>query len=225
MENLVNTFFPAKCFNCGENYGDICRACLNECLIARNFYCIVCDKPVVKGKTHVKCEGNFTPRSIFSAFEYSGIVRKCIKTAKYRSKTFAPLKKLALEAAKMASTCNLQYQGYTVTSIPLSRKRNKERGFNQAGLILSAIARQYDLSHRESILARKKQTKAQYGQARKERFENLRGAFVCNRNIKGQKILLVDDICTTGATLLEASKVLRSAEAQEVQCFTLAKKF
>jgi len=225
MEKVLNTLFPPRCFYCGENYGDLCRECLQKCKVARNYYCVVCDEPAIKGETHVNCTTKYTPASVFSAYEYKGIVRKCVMKAKYSSRTFAPLKRLAEEAAHIASKCSISYQGFIVTPIPLSRSRSRQRGFNQAGLIAAAIAREFSTKFEDSILIRDKETSAQHGNTRKERFDNMRGAFKVVRNTQAKKILIVDDICTTGATILEASRALHEAGVQEIRCFTLAKEF
>lgn len=225
MENVLNTLFPPKCFYCGKNYGDICTNCLQKCKIARNYYCVVCDKPAIKGKTHLQCREKQSPVSIFSAYEYKEIVRKCIMASKYHARMFAPLKQLSREAAHIASKCAIDYKGFIVTPIPLSKDRARQRGFNQASLVAVAVTREFNLVFEDSILDRDKETTAQHEKTRKERFENMKNAFKVEKSLKWQKILVVDDICTTGATLLEASKVLYGAGAQEVRCFTLAKEF
>lgn len=228
MENALKLFFPPRCFSCGREGADFCRQCLEDCVLAKHFYCLVCDKPSAKGKTHLHCleKSKYRPpKAIFSAFEYSETVRKCIKTAKYRRKVFAPLKILALEALKIMSKTEIEFEGYLVVPVPLSRKRSKLRGFNQAGIVAGLVAKNLGLSLRDDLLERRKETTAQYERNRKERFANLNKAFICKKNITGEKILLLDDICTTGATLLEGSRALYKAGAEAVSCFTLAKKF
>ena len=225
MENVLNTLFPPKCFSCGINYGDICRYCLQKCKIAKNYYCIVCDRPSLGGKTHELCKTKYTPSSIFSSYEYKGLVRKCIMLSKYRARVFAPLKRLSKEASYMASKCGIDYKYFIVTPIPLSKGRSKERGFNQASLIAGAISKEFSINYEDNILIRDKETVAQHKKTRKERFENMENAFKVEKDLKGLKILVVDDICTTGATLLEASKALYKAGANEVRCFTIAKEF
>lgn len=225
MEKALDILFPPKCFGCGSGYGHLCHRCLLVCRVARHYYCVVCDKPSVMGETHLPCCKDRTPTSIYSAYEYKDLVRNCVMKAKYRAKLFAPLKTLSLEAANFASKCALSYEGFVITSIPLSDQRIKERGFNQAGIIAQAVAEVFAIPYKESILVRAKETKAQHKKTRQERFKNLKGAFIVPKDQLGQKILVVDDICTTGATLLEASKALYQAGTEEVRCFTLAKEF
>lgn len=228
MEKTLKLFFPPKCFNCGMENEDFCRKCLESCALARHFYCLVCDKPSVGGKTHNQClaKQEFkVPISVFSAFEYSQIIRKCIKTAKYQRKLFAPLKIITLEAIKIMSKADVSCDGCLVIPIPLSKKKDKMRGFNQAGIIANLVAKSDELPYHSNLLKRRKETVAQYEQNREERFANLKNAFICHKDLSGNKVLLVDDICTTGATLLEGARALYEAGALEVSCFTLAKKF
>ncbi len=145
--------------------------------------------------------------------------------SKYSMRTFASLKALAKEAANIASKCDLDYKNFIVTPIPLSKRRSKERGFNQAGLIAKEVAAVFSINFQDSILIRAKETIAQHEKTRQQRFTNMKNAFVVEKDLNNQKILVVDDICTTGATLLEASNALYRAGAQEVCCFTLAKEF
>lgn len=171
------------------------------------------------------CKTTRTPNSVFSAYEYKGLVRKCIMRSKYKAKLFAPLKVLSQEAADIASKCDQEYEGFVVVPIPLSKKRVRERGFNQAGIIAQAVARRFALVLGEELLVRGRETAAQHKKTRQDRFKSMRDAFQPGKGVKNMKILLVDDICTTGATLLEASRTLLEAEAKEVKCFTLAKEF
>ena len=75
-----------------------------------------------------------------------------------------------------------------------------------------------------SILTRIKDKHAQHDLSRPDRFKNIEGSFASSERVKGKKIILVDDICTTGATFLEASKVLFEHGAADVKCFALSKK-
>ncbi len=132
---------------------------------------------------------------------------------------------MSREAAQLASKCAVDYLGYTVIAVPLSQRKSKERGFNQAGLIAQAVAEEFSLDYQDPVLTRKKNTKAQHKKTREERFENLKNAFACTGDLEGSTVLVVDDICTTGATFLESARALYEAGAQEVRCFSLAKEF
>lgn len=225
IEKVLDLIFPPTCFGCGISGSHFCGSCLRKCLKARHFYCVMCDKPSKMGETHTQCLHPHAPLSIFRAYEYKGLVRTCIMRSKYRAKLFASLKVISEEAAALAGKYRIEYKGYVVVPIPLSAKRARERGFNQAHLIAHTVAKTFSLICQESMLVRNKETKAQHKKTRQDRFENLKNAFVDSGKTDGAKIVLVDDIYTTGATLLEAARTLYQAGAAEIRCFTLAKEF
>ncbi len=162
---------------------------------------------------------------VFSPFEYEGITRLCIKRSKYNSKQFAALKILALYGAKYAQNLGIKYAGYTVVPIPMNKHKLKLRGFNQAGLIANALAKTFNLPIDNKILFRVKETSSQYTHDREERYENMKEAFkVDPLQCQNKAILLVDDICTSGATLLSAAEALYRAGVNKVVAFTLTRR-
>ena len=187
-------------------------------------FCIVCEQSSVMGRTHELCHTPGVPKEITSVFVYEGMVRKCIKDSKYAARAFASLKKLASESATNFSKTNPNLEGFAVVPIPLSKQRAKSRGYNQAEIIAQIVSKNMQLKLKTNILSRIEHTKAQYTSNRAQRFKNMQTAFEGSSQAKGKKILLVDDICTTGATFVSASKALYQAGAKEVRCFSIAKK-
>lgn len=113
----------------------------------------------------------------------------------------------------------------SITWVPLSRRRLRKRGYDQAELLAELIAKH--LGQRPVRLLKKLRDtppQSQTGSAEKRR-ANIAGAYAClhPEQVQGKRILLVDDIVTTGATLSEAAKVLKKAGAKEVICATLAR--
>ena len=113
----------------------------------------------------------------------------------------------------------------SITWVPLSRRRLRKRGYDQAELLAKLIAKH--LGQRPVRLLKKLRDtppQSQTGSAEKRR-ANIAGAYACLRpeRVQGKRILLVDDIVTTGATLSEAARVLKKAGAKEVICATLAR--
>lgn len=226
MDNLLNIIFPPKCLFCNR-VGDVfCDYCLSECLLLNPQYCVVCDRPSVSGGTHKNCLVCGMPSQSVSVYLYAGKVRECIKYSKYGPKQFAAMEKLSHEAGALAFEWSfVDFDGYICTPIPISKRKAAYRGFNQAELIAKTLSRKFGLAYANSILSRVKDTRAQFGLSRRQRFENLSGSFVCERvTVQNRKFLLIDDVCTTGATFLEASKALYRAGAADVKCFSLSKK-
>jgi ComF family protein len=110
-----------------------------------------------------------------------------------------------------------------VTWVPLSGKRLRQRGYDQARLLAEEVARRKNLECC-CLLAKQKNNRAQSGVGSpEERARNVRGVYRCTGDASGKRILLVDDIVTTGATLSEAAGVLLAAGAESVTALTLAR--
>ena len=117
------------------------------------------------------------------------------------------------------------FSNFIVVPVPLSKKREKWRGFNQAEEISKEIARFFNLKLEKNLLIRKKETQPQVDLTKEKRKENLKNAFKTTRKIEKEKILLVDDVYTSGATLQEAAKTLKEKGAQTIIGVVLAKEF
>lgn len=245
METLLTTIFGEKCFFCGRPGRIICYGCESSIKLAKNGVCIVCQQPSVMGFTHRQCNKSaLIPSQLCCVYNYDGIVAQIIKKSKYNPKRFALLRLLSASGAKQASKLGFDFTGFTVVPIPISKMREKERGFNQAEFIAKAVAKEFGLATDFSILVRIRDTTKQHGLHKDERAQNIAGAFAVARGSFGQKssggesvagvsgykglgggnFLLVDDICTTGSTLISASSALYCAGAKDVRCLTLSRK-
>ena len=107
--------------------------------------------------------------------------------------------------------------------LPLSEQRLRQRGFNQALEISRALARARRLPIDATTCRRTRDTPAQAGLAWRERVNNLRHAFACSADLSGARIILVDDVMTTGASLDECARTLKLHGALEVTALVLAR--
>ena len=148
---------------------------------------------------------------------YDGVLAEAINQLKFHG-----LKRLAKPLGKLLLDFDLSGMD-SVVPVPLSIKRLRERGFNQSLLLARVISREKKLPLLIDILFKKKETSPQTGLSGKERLLNLKNAFVVKRDIRGLRLLLVDDVMTTGATVTECSKQLMKAGAKEVTVLTLAR--
>jgi ComF family protein len=187
--------------------------------------CMVCGEKTFGGLTHLSCLHNENPTSIFSPFLYKDKVRECIVRAKYAAKEFAALRALTHFGVNFYTQTGPVLDNFVVISVPISWARYKSRGFNQVDIVSKVLAKRLGLAFEDRILVRQKETLPQAGQQKFERMQNVKDAFgvISATKVVGRKFLLVDDICTTGATLKECSKVLYVAGALEVRCFTVAR--
>ena len=111
-----------------------------------------------------------------------------------------------------------------VVPVPLSRKRYKERGYNQIALVARPFSLQMGLKYSSRVLIRKKHTLSQVGLSALERKKNVEGGFGADANlIKGKLILMMDDVATTGSTLAAAASALVDSGASRVYALTLAR--
>jgi len=129
-------------------------------------------------------------------------------------------------AEMMAATWSLGPLPVTaIVPVPLHPHRVRQRGYNQAVLLARALAPRLDLPAQQDWLVRTRDTRSQVGLTRSERWANVDGAFRCPAAaaVVGQRVLLVDDVFTSGATLRAAAQALRAAGADTVWALTLTR--
>lgn len=112
-----------------------------------------------------------------------------------------------------------------IIPIPISKKRFKQRGYNQSAIIANNLAKTFNIEYKENVLVKIKDNKPQSELGQNERSENVKGIYMLKdpKQIYQKKILLIDDIFTTGSTANECTKVLKENFATKVGIFTLAK--
>lgn len=157
-----------------------------------------------------------------AATQFSGAIRTAILRLKYEGhvEVAVPLAHVALVRLEA-----LAEDGFdAVVPIPLHPARLAERGFNQSGLVAAEMARHLDARFLPRALRRVRATDAQATLGREARLENVRGAFAARprAGVEGKRVLLLDDVTTTGATLAAAKSALAAAGAKEVFVFALA---
>ncbi len=242
-------FFPSKCIKCGVYLSPqmvenkpldhfFCDTCMGAGILAINSpYCTICGSmfPDSSDKGHV-CESCIkTPLllgKVRAPVEYKGIIQNAIPLFKYKS-TLSLLK--ALEP--MLFNCFIQHYENTkidlILPMPLHRHRLKQRGFNQAYLLVRNFEKLFTKKkgtapswHLDLFsLKRIKKTAPQTGFDIKKRKKNLKNAFSVAHpdKIKNMHILLIDDVFTTGATCNEAAKELLKNGAKKVDALVLAR--
>ncbi len=165
-------------------------------------------------------DGTINFDAVYAYGDYDGALPKLIHLFKYaKVETLAkPLGKLLLRALPLDIGFDL------LMAMPMHWRKRWDRGFNQAELLAEAIAKRYS-QKLSNELYRVKRTKAQAGLSEAERRDNLANSFGVKHveQIRGKRILLVDDVLTTGATLRAATTVLKAAGARHVSALVLAR--
>ncbi len=159
------------------------------------------------------------------AASYDGVTRRAIHALKFRQwRSLAPLL-----GELLAETLRLRpIQAEVVVPVPLSPRRERSRGFNQSALLAQELLRRDAMNGARLeplALRRTRDTRPQFTLGASERAANVRDAFVCDvpASVEGRRVVLVDDVCTTGATLEECARALRDGGAALVMAAVVAR--
>ena len=232
FRGLVSLFYPPFCAVCArpvEPDESLCPNCAPKAARIRPPFCAKCSQPFAGAITGSFTCANCANRRLYfaaavSAYRSRGVVREVIHSFKYgRQIHLRHLLGRWLEDA-LADPRLAGRRFDLVVPVPLHPARQRERGFNQAELLATPLRRSRGLAVR-SILQRIRYTATQTQFDRSERMENLQGAFRLRHgsNVQGLRMLLVDDVLTTGSTLSECASVLYEAGALSVHAVTAAR--
>jgi ComF family protein len=223
LQNIASlVFFPQLCVGCKKANASLCKHCEQEyfykhtqCLFCdiRNYDSSICNE--CKRSSHTKIS------HILWAACYDGAIRNAITQLKYRNrKAFAPpLASMIFKKFNQLSQINAGE--YICIPIPLSQKREKERGFNQAQLIAKHFSLLSGIPLLEGVMTKIRETEPQAKiPDRKTRLIHLENAFYADTKKLAphidKTIILIDDVATTGATLIHASHALENAGAKHI---------
>jgi ComF family protein len=191
----------------------VCAACTAS-LATIGAGCPVCALPLAQRGPCGRCLGHppAFDRTI-AAFVYAYPLDRLVQSYKYRGL----LAYADWFANAMLERCDEQPVADVVVAVPLSAGRQRERGFNQALEIARALARRSRIALAAEAIVRTRDTPAQAGLPWRERARNVRDAFACIRPLTGMRVLVVDDVMTTGASLDEVARTLKRAGALHVE--------
>jgi len=233
---LAAVLLPADCLVCGrhlpaEHEGGVCLPCWRSFRRMEGACCRRCGDPVfafedpLPPRVFLCDECRHHPRPFDrcrSAGIYDGALREAIHRVKFDGETALARglgRWLARSLPGEAAEADL------VAPVPLHPKKLRERGFNQSEFLSAAVAAAASLPHRPRLLRKTTPTRSQTGLGRRDRRRNLRGTFSLEAGtpIVGKRVLLVDDIYTTGCTVEECARALRRGGARGIRVLTLAR--
>jgi competence protein ComFC len=223
QEKVVGFFFPRRCVGCGRVGDFLCDCCRQKLPQLVPPFCQKCGKPQSSGGLCSTCWRQQTDiDGIRSVFRFEGAVRQAIHELKYRN-----LKAISgCLATLLANYLQREpVKGEILVPVPLRPRRLRERGYNQSGLLARELGKIIALPVIDDNLWRLKDSPPQARTTTvEERRRNVRKAFACRDDkLKGGNVILIDDVCTSGATLEACAEVLKSAGAVSVWGLTLAR--
>jgi len=232
---LLDWFYPRHCYHCGEPLHEtaahvLCRTCLDEFSAGRitGPVCARCGLPLsgapAPGTLCLMCraeERHFDAARAFSV--YAGPVASIILAFKFRGDHFLGprLVRRLLDGGPPPEIGGAD----VIVPVPLHPRRRRERGYDQALLLARAMVGRLDGKLLTGALVRTRYTSQQALLPVQKRWDNVRGAFAVRKpgRVSGRRVLLVDDVMTTGRTADECAKVLKKAGASHVQVLVLAR--
>lgn len=230
--NLVNgflsLFYPTQCRNCLRYIKDfkylyVCEKCFLLIKKLRGNICPICSKPL--GSLYAdKCLECLRYKKRFKQIKQAGIYEGALKELIHLLKFYKKKRIADLLFKFIIDNIEEDYLNWpdVIVPVPLSKKVLNERGFNQTEIIGKKIA-QYKNKPFLNVVKKIKETLPQNKLGRNERLKNLNGAFETDVSFKDKKVLIVDDVYTTGATMNEMAKVILEKGALEVKGLAIAR--
>ncbi len=203
-KNLITTLLPSTCYVC-DSLSD--RAVCDNCIEKFN--------EIYRNEKRLFLKN---PQLVIQApFVYKGVVKEMIEDIKYRGDFFA----VPFFAEHLASMIK-EYEYDFLVPVPLHFLRRWRRGFNQSEEVAKEISKILNLPVYHGAV-RVRNTRSQTKLSRKERIENIKGAFrVRGDKVKGKKLAIIDDVITTGATTVELARVLYLKEPEKIDIYAIS---
>ena len=213
LEQILTIIYPPICGICGK--------------INTNYLCNKCQKQLEKQAKFAREEkpsNEYYFQNHLYIFVYQGMIRKMMINYKFHDKSYLyrTIIHFLLRNEKFFQT----FQSYdTIIAVPISKKRKKQRGYNQSELIAQAIAKKASIEYNNQCLMKTKNIIEQSKLNKEERQKNIQGVYQLQKGerLTNKRILLVDDIYTTGSTVNECSRILKLAQPTKIDVLTIAK--
>lgn len=210
--------------------GCLCWDCRAQVKVVQVPFCERCGDPVageVSGPFECAWCRKVNPAFDWarSAVRYDGVAKACLRRFKYHEGTWL-LRDLVDWLAVLWRTCPADVHAADwITCVPLYPRRERERGFNQSALLAKGLARRVGIPFRGRVLWRLRPTATQTRLTAAQRLHNVKGVFSVPwpRRARDARIVLVDDVMTTGATANECARTLKTAGAASVMVLTVAR--
>ncbi len=229
---LIDLLFPPHCVACHRLGAWLCPECMADIEVISPPVCDECGLPLIASESADsgtrscdRCRAMPWQLDGLRAYAFhAGPLRRAIHHFKYEDlrSLAGPLGRLMAEGWLALAPHGLEPD--VIVPIPLHPKRQRQRGYNQATLLARELGSSLGRPVAEDILVRTKATAPQVDLDVQERRDNVRDAFFCtSSDLSGMQVMLVDDVCTTGATLESAGEALRNTGTTAIWAYTLAR--
>ena len=221
VEQIANVLFPPTCLSCGQGGNWLCERCERSFAWLPLGWCGLCGRVGLPEQTTChRCLEKCGLSTLVGCYEYCGRFERCIRAVKFHPAAVGVGILAKLDFVEERTS----FQGTTILiPIPCSPENERRRGFNQAERLALEIARRSPNCTIVNQLHVTRLGRAQVGRSARERRANAAGLYEWRGSqLRGQRCVLIDDVCTTGATLADAARALRTAGARGVQAFVLA---
>ena len=219
--SALDFVFPIFCAGCGRDGGILCDECIGGLEHLTPPFCQICASPGISGLCRWCRESMRGFDSLRAPYQFDGAIREAIHRLKYRGE---------LASAPVLGGLLAEYLERELSSldilvpVPLHPQRLRSRGFNQSALLAREVANRLDLPVQDGLIRRTTNSRPQVETlTHEERRTNVAGSFECESDASGLRVLLIDDVSTTGSTLSECATVLKAAGALQVRAVTLAR--
>ncbi len=223
QREVIDLFFPRSCVGCGKVGDFICLKCAKKLSRLLPPVCQRCGKPESSGMYCRGCWGTHNHLDMIrSVFVFEGIIRRAVLEFKYRN-----LRSIAACLSQYMADYFVEHEMAAdfLMPVPMHEKRLKRRGYNQSELLAGQISEMVSVPLRADLVKRVKDNKPQVRTScADERWSNMRDAFTCTSSeVSGKDIIIIDDVCTSGATLEACAAAIKSMGANKISGFTLAR--
>lgn len=231
FKNLSKILYPSRCPICGKvpsGTDHCCSTCYDSITFVKQPFCYSCGKPLEQEETEYCHDCISHPKSFTRGFAlcvYDGITKPSLSSIKYKNKR-TYLTFYAEETLNRYGSLLSSYHFDAILPVPIHPKRMKKRGFNQASLFAHEMGSALHIPVYDTLLLRTHNTQPQKNLTPAQRLKNLQKAFDIhpdykNRRIPLHRVLLVDDIYTTGATMEAITRLLLDHGVKEVYIFSI----
>lgn len=222
IKAVVDFLVPIACVHCGVEGSLWCEQCIENAPKPAGNTCLKCGERTAENlKLCGDCISLPPPLDrLVPIYRYRGPVRSVVHALKYRNVTaIAPAMADTMSAHPFVSRANLD----CVAPVPAHCDRLRERGYNQASLLAREVADKLQVQFIDNALTKTRSTPSQVELTKQQRAMSLRDAFKANYRFDDAHILLIDDVCTTGNTLMNCAAALKLAGARRVSAIVFAK--